>query len=175
MSLDKFVMRGFTGSLGSGEGKWVSTSSAATSEIKQNTMNPHPSGSSFVMGGSSVGFKPRIVQKAAAKDRYSEYDSSNGEASGGGDRYSFDRDKVRDKGTQHSFGEHRKGCFGGPKSLDKAALKRRHQITVGIVLYGVALFALILCLVVMFGDGKNSEHYNIPTSLNGAKPMWAND
>jgi len=170
MSLDKYVMRGFTGSVGSGEGRWVASSTQAPQAAPVTTQ--HPRGSSFVMGGG--GLRPKPAVPATNKNSYSEYDSSKGEAMGGGDRYSYDADKVRDKGTQHDYGKH-PGCFGSKSLNDAINTKRGHKMMVGIVLYGIALFALIFCLVAMFGDGKNKDYYTSGALGQKARPLWARD
>jgi hypothetical protein len=171
MSLDKFVMRGFTGSVGSGEGRWVASSAPNTQAAPVATQPP--AGSSFVMGGGGLRPKP-AVSSSGAKNSYSEHDSSKGEAMGGGDRYCYDADKVRDKGTQHNYGEH-PGCFGSKSLNDAIQTKRGHQVMVGVVLYGIALFVLIFCLVAMFGEGRNEDFYTAPGLSKKAKPMWARE
>ena len=170
MSLDKFVMRGFTGSVGSGEGRWVATSAPTTPTTPVATQ--HPSGSSFVMGGGGLRPKPA----SASKDRasHSEYDSSKGEAMGGGDRYSYDAERVREKGTQHRYGQH-PGCLGSKSFGEAINTKRGHQVMVGIALYGIALFILIFCIIAMFGDGRNEDFYTAPGLSKKARPMWARD
>lgn len=170
MSLDKFVMRGFTGSVGSGEGRWVASSAATTPT--QPVATQHQGGSSFVMGGS--GLRPRPTPDSRSKGSHSEFDSSKGEAMGGGDRYSYDAGKVQDKGTQHNYGEH-PGCFGSKSFNDAINTKRGHQVMVGVVLYGITLFILIFCLIALFGDGKNEDFYTAPGIGKNAKPMWARD
>lgn len=171
MSLDKFVMRGFTGSVGSGEGRWVA-SSASTTQTQPTATNQHAAGSSFVMGGG--GLRPKPTGPAGAKDSCSEHDSSKGEGMGGGERYSYDFEKTRDKGTQHNYGQH-PGCFGSKSLNDAINTKRGHQAMVGIALYGIGLFILIFCLVAMFGDGRNEDFYTAPGLSKKAKPMWARD
>jgi len=171
MSLDKFVMRGFTGSVGSGEGRWVA-SSAPTTQAQPSSTTQHPAGSSFVMGGG--GLRPKPTGPSNSKGSYSEYDSSKGEGMGGGERYSYDVQKTRDKGTQHDYGQH-PGCFGGKSLNDAVNTNRGHQAMVGIALYGIGLFILIFCLVALFGDGKNEGFYVVPGMSKKAKPMWARD
>jgi hypothetical protein len=172
MSLDKFVMRGFTGSVGSGEGRWVATSGQTTQQAAA-TATQHPTGSSFVMGGG--GLRARPAPKAGSKGEHSEFDSSQGEAMGGGDRYSYDPNKVRDNGTRHNYGKH-PGCFGSRSLSDAISAKRGHQMMVGLVLYGIALFILIFCIIALFGDGKNEDFYTGSPSLpRKAKPMWARE
>jgi hypothetical protein len=170
MSLDKFVMRGFTGSVGSGEGRWVASSNQTAPTAPVATQ--HPTGSSFVMGGG--GLRPKPSTNSGPKNSCSEYDSSKGEAMGGGDRYSYDAEKVRDKGTQHNYGQH-PGCFGS-KSLNHAInTKRGHQVMVGVALYGIGLFILIFCIIAMFGDGRNEDFYTAPGLSKKARPMWARE
>lgn len=170
MSLDKFVMRGFTGSVGSGEGRWVANSAPNAQAAPVATQ--HPAGSSFVMGGG--GLRPKPVTNGGSKNSCSEYDSSKGEAMGGGDRYSYDADKVRSKGTQHNYGQH-PGCFGSQSLNDAIQTRRGHQVMVGVALYGIALFILIFCIIAMFGDGKNEDFYSAPGLSKKARPMWARD
>lgn len=163
-------MRGFTGSVGSGEGRWVATSSQTTQQ-PAGSVTQHPAGSSFVMGGG--GLRARPTPSASSKGSHSEHDSSRGEATGSGERYSYDAGKVRDKGTRHDYGKH-PGCFGSRSFNDTINTKRGHQVMVGVVLYGIALFILIFCIIAMFGDGKNEDFYTgSPTLPKKAKPMWA--
>jgi hypothetical protein len=171
MSLDKFVMKGFTGSVGSGEGRWVASSNSTTQA--PNTITQHPTGSSFVMGGGGLGPRPNLG--SSQKGSHDQFDPSKGEAMGAGERYSYDPDKVRDKGTRHDFGRHQ-GCFGSTAFNDAINSRRGHQMMVGVVLYGVALFVLIFCIIAMFGDGKNEDFYTgSPVLPKKAKPMWARD
>jgi hypothetical protein len=171
MSLDKFVMRGFTGTVGSGEGRWVSSSSAPNNN-SINSGSRAQSGSSFVMGGG--GLRPRPTQSSKSGTRYSEHDGSMGEASGGGDRYSFNADRVRNKGAEHKSGHHQ-GCFGRDgRSLNELAnTQRGHRIVVGLAMYGIGLFILIFLLVAFFGGGKNEDFYELPGTSKKAKPMWS--
>ncbi len=172
MSLDKFVMRGFTGSVGSGEGRWVATS-AQTTQQPAAQVNQHPAGSSFVMGGGGLHARP--TTSASSRNTHSEHDPSKGEAMGSGERYSYNVDKVRDKGTQHDFGKHQ-GCFGSKSFNDAINTKRGHQVMVGVVLYGISVFVLIFCIIAMFGDGRNDDFYTASPSLSkNAKPMWARE
>lgn len=171
MSLDKFVMRGFTGSVGSGEGRWVASSSSSQ-QASSSVGRQHQSGSSFVLGGG--GAVSRSGSSSKGKASYSEHDSSRGEAMGGGDRYSYDPDKVRNGGTQHDYGKH-PGCFGS-KSLNDAANSRQgHQVVVGMLFFGIALFVTIFCIVAVFGNGGDDDFYKLPGSSRKAKPMWARD
>jgi hypothetical protein len=171
MSLDKFVMRGFTGSVGSGEGRWVASSSPNASS--NSSASQSSSGSSFVMGGSGVRPQPSGAN-SGSKNSYSEYDSSRGEAMGGGDRYSYDPNKVRDNGTQHKYGQH-PGCFGSRSFNEAINTTRGHKFVLSIVLYGIVLFITIFCLIALFGDGKNEDFYSAPGVLRKTKPMWARD
>jgi hypothetical protein len=169
MSLDKYVMRGFTGSVGSGEGRWVASSAPSPSSNASASQNS--SGSSFVMGGGGARPRPGGAN-SGSRNSHGEYDSSRGEAMGGGDRYSYDANKVRDNGTQHKYGQH-PGCFGSRSFNDAINTKRGHQFVVSIVLYAIVLFITIFCLIALFGDGKNEDFYSAPGVLKQAKPMWA--
>jgi hypothetical protein len=173
MSLDKFVMRGFSGSTGSGEGRWVASSSAQ-SNSSINSGSRAQSGSSFVMGGG--GLRPRpTTSSPRGGGRSSEHDGSRGEASGGGDRYSFNVDKVRNKGAEHKSGQHQ-GCFGrdGRSLNELASTQRGHRIVVGLAMYGIGLFILIFLLVAFLGAGKNDDYYELPGTSKKARPMWSN-
>lgn len=170
MSLDKYVMRGFTGSVGSGEGRWVASSASATPD--KSAVSQHQGGSSFVMGGG--GLRPKPTPNSSSKEAYNEYDSSKGEAMGRGDRYSYDADKVRDKGTQHEYGQH-PGCFGSRSFNDAINTKRGHQFMMAVILYGIVLAVIIFCLIAMFGNGNNEDFYTAPGVSKNAKPMWARE
>ena len=169
MSLDKFVMRGFTGSVGSGEGRWVS-SSGAQSNTSPNSDSRAQSGSSFVMGGDSLRARPS--GSGSRSSGYSEFDNSKGEAFGGGDRYSFNAERVRNKGTEHKQ-EQYKGCFGSSSLNELASTKRGHRVVVGIVMYGIGLFLIIFLLIAFFGGGKNEDYYELPGTSKKVKPMWS--
>jgi hypothetical protein len=170
MSLDKFVMRGFSGSVGSGEGRWVASPGSQGNNSLNSGSRAH-SGSSFVMGGGGLRARPTPSRRAG--ERCSEHDGSSGEASGGGDRYSFNVDKVRNKGTDHKHGQHQ-GCFGGRSLNEIASTQRGHRIVVGLAMYGIGLFILIFLLIAFLGGGKNQDYYELPGTSKKARPMWSN-
>ena len=93
---------------------------------------------------------------------------------GGGERYSYNVDRVRNQGTQHNHGEH-PGCFGGRSLNDAVNTKRGHQAMVGIVFYGIALFVTIFCIVALFGDGSDEDFYKVRGMSKKARPMWSQD
>jgi hypothetical protein len=162
MTLDKYVSRGFSGSLGSGEGKWVqsSTSSSHSQSAAQSSIN-HQGGTSFVMGGGGLRGRP-----SGSKER-SQNDSGYAD-----DRYSFDAHDVRHSGT----GRHSKGFKDKDQSAslnEWMSTKRGHKVVIGIAMYGIMLFILIFLLISLFGGGSKEGFYTAPAGLSrGARPMW---
>jgi hypothetical protein len=162
MSLDKFVSRGFAGSLGSGEGKWVQTSSTTSlSNQAANQRVGHPGGTSFIMGGGGLGARPAGSKESPRRDSGSP-----------DDRYSFNAHDIRSRGTTRHSQESKNGIQA--ESLnDWMRTKRGHQVVVGIAMYGIALFILIFLLVSLFGSDSNEGFYSAPAGLSRhARPMW---
>jgi hypothetical protein len=78
MSLDKFVMRGFTSSAGSGDGSWVGRAGAPDTAPQKT----EGSGSTFVLGGSAGlmrTIKAQGPQRSAATYRDHEHSFDQGE------------------------------------------------------------------------------------------------
>jgi hypothetical protein len=160
MSLDKFVMRGFSSSLGSGEGNWVTKTQQYQGPTQQQTVVRHEGGTSFVMGGGPLKGKPN--PKQGRDTSYKE------------DRYSFDAEAIRNGGTMRrrkSSGGH--GADEGVSLVEAANTNKGHKIAVGIAMYGILLAVGIVLLIVYFGDGSNEGFYSAPAGLSGdVRPMW---
>jgi hypothetical protein len=100
MSLDKFVARGYSGSLGDTTGQWVSRT--AETPRAQPTESSRETGTSFVMGGSRVstaGYRAKNSQNL---------DSAR----------SQNADDIMHRGTKHyrearNSNDLRQNCFGG--------------------------------------------------------------
>jgi hypothetical protein len=170
MSHDKFVIRGFSGTSGVSNGRWTSAASSQANTTN-NSGSRAQSGSSFVMGGG--GLRPRPSATPRGPGRYSEHDSSQGEASGGGDRYGFNAERVRNKGTAHKYSGS-PGCLGGQSLQEWSNTNRGNRIIVYIAMYGIGLFILIFCLIVIFGGSRNDDFYELPGTGKKARPLWAN-
>jgi hypothetical protein len=162
MSFNKYVSRGFTGSAGSGEGRWVqsSGSSPGSQGSTSRVANP-PSGTSFVMGGGGLRGKP------TASTHSSERDSGYCD-----NRYSFNAHDLRQNERSRHSQDPRDGAHAA--SLNEwMSTKRGHQIVVGIAMYGIALFILIFLLISLFGSGKGEGFYTAPAGISRhARPMW---
>jgi hypothetical protein len=160
MSLDKFVMRGFSGSVGSGEGRWVTPTQQYQGPTQQQTVVRHEGGTSFVMGGGPLKGKPS--PKAERGRSYKE------------ERYSFDAETIKEGGTMRSrrSGSSRDG--GSGLSLIEAANTRKgHKIAMGLAMYGIILVIGIVLLITYFGDGKNEGFYSAPAGFSrDVRPMW---
>src|SRR5262245_28176101 len=94
MSLNRYVGRGYTSSLGSAEGKWVA--SGPDSQQAQSYQPSVDEGTSFTMGGTGLS-RPSYVGRRGSR-RSSEHN--------------FDADEVRNEGTK-SRGPASGACFGG--------------------------------------------------------------
>jgi hypothetical protein len=100
MSLDKFVSRGYSGSVGDTTGQWVGRS--VETPPAQPAGAPRESGTSFVMGGSrtsTAGYRAKSNQN---------FDTSR----------SRDVDDIMHRGTKYqrderNTGDLRQNCFGG--------------------------------------------------------------
>lgn len=160
MSLDKFIMRGLSSSLGSGEGNWVAKTQQYHGPTQQQTVIRHEGGTSFVMGGGPL--KGRPAPKSGSENSYKE------------ERYSFDADSVRQGGTmrgQRARGERDSG--GGMSLAEAANTKKGHKIAVGIAMYGILLAIGIVLLISYFGDGANEGFYSAPAGFSrDVRPMW---
>lgn len=160
MSLDKFVMRGFSGSLGSGEGRWVTPTQQYQGPTQQQTVVRHEGGTSFVMGGGPLKGKPS--PKAHGDKTYKE------------DRYSFDAEAVKSGGTMRSQRSRSSPGAGESMSLIEAANTRRgHKIAMGLAMYGIILAVGIVLLITCFGSGANEGFYSAPAGFSrDVRPMW---
>jgi hypothetical protein len=107
MSLDKFVMRGFTGSTGQSMGQWVAKAPQAGAAPQPQTRTPQPGeGSSSFILGSGGNLRPNYN----AKDGFRDSQSKNCQ-----DGYSFQALDVMQRGTTPPKNTMRqKSCFSTP-------------------------------------------------------------
>jgi hypothetical protein len=85
MSIDKFIMRGMTGSLGSGGDTWVAKATPPP-QTTQPTHTHQASGTSFVMGGGGLGRpsnKPQSGREQGAEESWRSFDSRSIRENGG--------------------------------------------------------------------------------------------
>jgi hypothetical protein len=162
MALDKFISRGFTSSVGSGEGRWVQTSSSPTQTTSADKFaGNHQQGTSFVMGGGGLRGRP-----AASRDK------AGGSASYTEERYSFDAHDVRHQGTG-------RGSKHARESKEESSLNdwmnstRGHRVVLGIGCYLIAMFALIFLIVSAWSGGERESLYSSPAGVSRkVRPMW---
>jgi hypothetical protein len=158
MSIDKFIMRGMTGSLGSGGDNWVSKVTPPSQNV-QTTNQPHSSGSSFVMGGGGLGKRPSKTESSHEKGADDSWRSFDG-------RCPRDQVNMRKGGAgDESF---RRTSFA-----EALFTKRGQRFVASVVMYGAVIFSLIFVLYGMFGDGESEHFYSVPSGLSPhARPMW---
>lgn len=159
MSIDKFIMRGMTGSLGSGGDGWVAKSSPA-SQATQSVQSNRSGGTSFVMGGNGSG-------RSAGK-------SSSGRDHGGEPGYrSFDTKSIQESGTVSKDRSH-SGSFQTRSFSEALSTSKGQRFLTAVIIYGIVIFGIIFVLSSLFGDGKSEDFYTAPPSLSpNARPLWA--
>ncbi len=134
MSLDKFVARGYSGSLGDTTGQWVSRT--AETAKAQPAGNLRETGTSFVMGGgraSTAGYRAKNNQSLDASR-------------------SRDTEDIMHRGTRHyrearNSNDLRQNCFGG--SSRGSAADDGSQSTIRFPIERV--FRLVLILIGIVG------------------------
>jgi len=158
MSIDKFIMRGMTGSLGSGGDDWITKTVPTTNTVQPINTN-QGGGTSFVMGGGGAGRSPRTT--------------SSGREQGGDQGYrSFDAKSIQSNGTVRKA-EQGGGSFQARSFSEALSSSKGQRFLLGVLLYGIAIFALLYILFHMFGDGKSDEFYTAPSGLSPkARPLW---
>lgn len=130
MSLDKFVMRGFTASAGSSDGSWIgraSTPENATQKIENTS-------SSFVLGGNGGlirNFRHQGPQQSSIQQRQNEQ--------------CFDRDELLTYGGG-ARREIPKNCLGSARRGGGATPGVSSNAVVGVWL---ALAAVVVMLLIM--------------------------
>jgi hypothetical protein len=106
MSLDKFVMRGFTGSTGQSMGQWVAKAPQAGAAAPQARTPVAGEGSSSFILGNGANLRPNYV----AKDGFRESQSKSCQ-----DGYGFHAQDVMQRGTTPLKNHPRsKSCFSAP-------------------------------------------------------------
>jgi hypothetical protein len=163
MSLDKFVMRGFTSSVGSSQGKWVS--SGPQTQAPPAYQANHEQGSSFIMGGGALSRPPCRDSKETGKHIPKLVD----------DRYSYNANDVMRGGTSNCGGIP-SNCIGGGNTSSGTI---DSQKAVPFVFYAIAV---ILCaMVAMASSGPSKQQrdksktpaYGEGTSRpNRGQPVW---
>lgn len=159
MSLDKYVMRGFTSSLGSGEGKWVASSAPPSSTTPSpNSSSHHSGGTSFVLGGLPTS-KPGRSQ-SNSQGGYTE------------DRYSFNPDKVQESGTVHERHSY-KHCFQATSCSDGLTSTFGKNLALSLCFYGIALGLVIFVIYKYAGNDHSERWYSTPANVSRhARPLW---
>lgn len=159
MSMDKFIMRGMTGSLGAGGDGWVSKASTPA-QTTSSAQSKHSEGTSFVMGRGSLSRSPS--RSSSGRDHGSE----------AGYR-SFDAKSIQDKGTVRK-GEVCGGSFQSQSFSEALTSSKGQRFMTAMILYGFVVFGIIFSLISLFGDGKSEDFYSAPASLSpNARPLWA--
>jgi hypothetical protein len=158
MSLDKFVMRGFTGSMGSGEGRWVSSSSQYQGQAERQSVITHQGGTSFVMGGGPLKGRPAVKDNTGRSSR--------------DELYSSDPDRGKYTGTGQQGNGYYK-THGNKSFVEWAGTSKGHRVVVGIAFYAIFLILGIVLLVRYFGLGSNDSFYSAPAGFSREmRPMW---
>ena len=158
MSLDKYVMRGFTGSLGSGEGRWVATAAPATSQPSQRPDSS--SGTSFVMGGNPRGGGGSRAGGQGSTQQFRE------------DRYSFDAAEIRSKGSVKEI-EKAERSFMVTTFADAISSKGGEKFLTALFFIGLLIVGLVYVLSSMTGDDLYDRREYRPHALGrAARPLW---
>lgn len=158
MSLDKYLMRGFTGSLGSGEGKWVAT--AAPHATQSSHRSDSSSGTSFVLGGGNSGSSGSQARRETPTRDYRE------------DRYSFDATEVRSKGTVKQIEKSEKS-FVVTTLNDSLSGSGGGKVLRAIFFIGILIVSLVYVLSSMTGDEAYDRGEYRPSRLDrAARPLW---
>jgi hypothetical protein len=137
MSLDKFVMRGFTSSLGESSGQWVAKDPA--SQAPGSFMPKRDDGTSFLMGGG-VG-QPRRGGNDGKPFAFKDPD------------YFFDKREIMNGGGATKRDSIPSGCFGGGAGNDKSGTSSQAAI-MGVFM---ALITIVLALIAMSGTVKDDR------------------
>lgn len=156
MSLDKFVMRGFTGSLGSSHGRWVATNQQPT----QPSSHPPRQGAdtTFMFGG----------QGRISKGPYSKHkDSGHSE-----ERYTFNAESTRYEGT-------RERDLDSKESRHSRRESARHDDVIeeklgpAIILVAILLAALVVGATSLIIDSPSGDNSSSPSLLQRRSRMMA--
>ncbi len=160
MSLDKFITRGLVGSVGSGDGTWVTKTPQYHGPTQQQSAVQHEGGTSFVMGGGPLKARPQVAQ-SGSRASYRE------------ERYFFDAEKVRSSGTRRTREKGSQEDEEGLSLFEATNTKKGNQVVMAIALYGIALIVGIGLLITYFGSGKNDDFYSAPAGFSRPmRPMW---
>jgi len=163
MSLNKFVMRGFTTSAGSGQGNWVSSS--PESQGSQTFQPNNDGGTNFVMGGG--GLSNPSYRKGTSSRHVAGFRDAD---------YEYNPSDVMNGGTGGRR-EAPSGCFGGGASSGSGGLDGQK----GIIFAFILVMALACALVAMTGPsrqktprGKNKPNPYGEVYENGRRgqPVW---
>ena len=135
MSLDKFVMRGFTSSLGESSGQWVAKDPA--SQPSNTFMPKRDDGTSFLMGGGVE--QPRRGGNDGKPYTFKDPD------------YFFDKREIMNGGSATRRDSVPSGCFGGGSGGEKSGSSSQAAI-MGVFM---GLITIVLALVAISGTVKN--------------------
>lgn len=154
MSLDKFIMRGFTGSTGSSTGQWVSSS--LDSHKEQNFQPNRDTGSSFVLGGGG----------SSGRSKYT--DSNSGSTLGQHGKQSLSpRDEIRLHGARGS-GDIPSKCFGGGGGKSASSSADSSKVIPAVFL-AVAFF-ICMFIAISASPASNQGLEGRPKPNLGANP-----
>ena len=112
------------------------------------------------MGGGALG--QRVTPKSEASSCEKDFKE---------ERYSFNYDELRSKGTMRSIKEQKEGA--GMSLIEALQTAKGHRIGFSIILYGIALIIVIFLLSNMFGGGPSDDFYVAPNGVSvDVRPMW---
>jgi len=137
MSIDKYVLRGFTSSTGGGVAGWVATAPQGQQQPQQPARNAGDTGTSFVMGGAGGG--GRTASKSSARPSARE---SYG--------FGVKEREIRDSGTRGT-GELPKQCFGSRRDQGGAQAKDYSGTLIPAAFVALAFLGIAYVLINSLG------------------------
>lgn len=162
MSLDKFVSRGYTSSLGESSGKWVAQDSQTAAAPATSHLPNHESGTTFVLGATRAN-PGRVYGENKKPFEYREAD------------YTFNHDDIRHEGTR----SHRaapSGCFGSAPSGASGTIDG-HKAVVGLFMAAIVVGIAVIATGGWSQDTPKAGEYRTPIErYTGAPrqplPVW---
>jgi len=163
MSLDKFVSRGYTSSLGESSGKWVAQDSRAATPPATSHYPNHESGTTFVLGATSA----NPGRAYGEKSKPFEYRESD---------YTFNRDDIRHEGTR-SHRNAPSGCFGSSNGNASGGTIDGHKAVVGLFMAAIVVGIAVIATGGWSQDTPKAGEYRTPIErYTGAPrqplPVW---
>ena len=153
MSLDKFVMRGFTGSTGSSTGQWVSRS--ADSHKEQTFQPDRDTGTSFVLGGGGG---------SSGRAKHTNSGSTLGQQEA---QPLSPRGEIRVHGAR-GRGDIPSGCFGGGGGKSASSSADSSKVIPAVFL-AVAFF-ICMFIAISASPASNQGLEGRPKPNLGANP-----